>query len=708
MRDKKSVILKPAAFTLIAVLINLTLVVIDSIHNPVMAVTEADCRSCHGDSLFTRHHQHMGTPIDGDPIYPPETDFNRDGQIDTTYYCWNCHVIDFSQGFFQMNTGKNCPACHTDVPPGHSRPTPGSAHFEFACQTCHGGLASSMPAEAIFGDVMSITNLASLTDPDSSASITDISADFVDQELGNGSVYLDDNEAISIFYNEEPANFTDVTIQLYVNNPNAIPSIRVYAYHADGNTVDVTSYQDFTATNNGWQRFNVTDIAQSMAGNGWMKFRVINTTSDRFSLTEGYMLVTLIGETETATYNVLEDVCFQCHNDPANSENGLNIWQQYNSTDDIYEGFDAKKGYYSRVNTKHDIDAYDAAYSGAKVECQSCHHPHFANRERKLINPDDRKTPFSKTIVHPAALGGATMVAASDSAVLLTNLASSAAPDSSGTSTDDIATDLADLSFHQEYTLTNSQAIALRFDQDAGSQSQVVLRFYVKHLSVPDTTVRIYPYLSGADDVNTGAYMDYAINSNGWVDLDVSSIADTMAGYGWMKFRITAIHDSAGIPEAGLKPASGGELVGEQIPDYVSFCLQCHDNTWAADGSVSGPSVAIKNVAEGYLDPRVDEHGAASGSGNSTLRGPYASYGSTTGVAPLPCTECHNPHGGDGIYNLRTLTNQYGREITLTSENIDTNEVAHWCSHCHDNPMNQLGSNKGKCFDCHKHGGGKF
>ncbi len=140
----------------------------------------------------------------------------------------------------------------------------------------------------------------------------------------------------------------------------------------------------------------------------------------------------------------------------------------------------------------------------------------------------------------------------------------------------------------------------------------------------------------------------------------------------------------------------------EIISDSIIFCLKCHDNTWSPN--VTGPS-AIVNIGRTYSNIKGDEHGIASGRNNSRLIGPYNGIPSKN-VPPMPCTDCHDLHGGKGIYHLKTLTDQYGKNITITSFNIDNHTVAHWCSHCHYNPMNQLDSNKGNCLKsgCHIHG----
>ncbi|HEY9245874.1 MAG TPA: hypothetical protein VIO11_03410 [Candidatus Methanoperedens sp.] len=241
-----------------------------------------------------------------------------------------------------------------------------------------------------------------------------------------------------------------------------------------------------------------------------------------------------------------EGICYQCHNNSKNSFNGINISYQFTVRNDTFAGFGISKGYYNRVNTRHDISDSDQNYSSTHLECSNCHSAHTASRVNIVIDPDSG-TPFNETMIHPG---------------------------------------------------TN-----------------------------------------------------------------------------------------------------------EAVADSITFCLRCHDNTWAPN--VTGPSI-IRNIADVYLDPSAfgDEHGAASGRGNSRLRGLYASRGTSINVPPMPCTDCHDPHGGKGIYHLKTLKDQKGKNYTITSQNINKHDVAHWCSSCHINPMNQLPGKKDNCLSsgCHIHG----
>jgi hypothetical protein len=247
-----------------------------------------------------------------------------------------------------------------------------------------------------------------------------------------------------------------------------------------------------------------------------------------------------------------EVICYQCHNNSANSANGTNIYLQFTMSNDTYPGLGTNKGYYNTVNTRHDITNSDQNYSSTKLECTDCHSAHDASRTNVLVDAHNR-TSFNKTMIHPGT--------------------------------------------------------------------------------------------------------------------------------------------------------------GQVIPDYVSFCLKCHDNTWSIN--VTSPSI-ITNISYVYFNLNTsnkgDWHGVAGGDkyNNSFLIGPYLSQKGKSYVPPMPCNDCHDSHGSGSLYHLKTLTDQYGTNITLTSQNIDTSDVAHWCSHCHKDPMKKITSTqtKGNCLtsQCHSHG----
>jgi len=131
---------------------------------------------------------------------------------------------------------------------------------------------------------------------------------------------------------------------------------------------------------------------------------------------------------------------------------------------------------------------------------------------------------------------------------------------SSTTSSDNNKTDLttkfrdANLTdrYLMQYASGNNNVFAMKLNRDALTASKVVLRLYVSSIS-SSRTLRIYPYQSGGSSVNSSYYVNYPVSSTGWKDIDVTSIATRMNGYGWMKFRVTTTSSSLYVAEGAFQ-----------------------------------------------------------------------------------------------------------------------------------------------------------
>lgn len=127
---------------------------------------------------------------------------------------------------------------------------------------------------------------------------------------------------------------------------------------------------------------------------------------------------------------------------------------------------------------------------------------------------------------------------------------------SSDSNSSDVTANFRDSNLTDRYLLQNSSrnsyVVAMRLNRDALTTTKVVLRVYVSSIS-SSRTLRIYPYQSGGTSVNTSYYVNYSVNSTGWKDIDVTSIAQRMNGYGWMKFRVTPTSSSLYVAEGAFQ-----------------------------------------------------------------------------------------------------------------------------------------------------------
>jgi predicted CXXCH cytochrome family protein len=172
-------------------------------------------------------------------------------------------------------------------------------------------------------------------------------------------------------------------------------------------------------------------------------------------------------------------------------------------------------------------------------------------------------------------------------------------------------------------------------------------------------------------------------------------------------------------------------------PDYVGFCLTCHDGSAPAGAEAANN---LENVAAHYLGN--DQHGAQEccSSNNGYLKSvwnPNAGAGNdhTTPYAALQCTTCHDQHGTNNIYHLKQSITVNGQQMTIydgtttdyTLPCLDTDErtvipctqanatqyYRHWaayCSFCHVHTNHNYPPNNEDttCSAAHVHGGSNF
>ncbi|RNC69395.1 MAG: PKD domain-containing protein [Desulfuromonadales bacterium] len=128
---------------------------------------------------------------------------------------------------------------------------------------------------------------------------------------------------------------------------------------------------------------------------------------------------------------------------------------------------------------------------------------------------------------------------------------------SSDSSSTDVTATFRDGNTTDRYLLQSGSSgsnyvIAMKLNRDALTTTKVVLRVYVSSIS-SSRTLRIYPYQSNGTSVNTGYSVSYSTGTTGWKDIDVTSIAQRMNGYGWLKFRVTTTSSSLYVAEGAFQ-----------------------------------------------------------------------------------------------------------------------------------------------------------
>jgi hypothetical protein len=85
-----------------------------------------------------------------------------------------------------------------------------------------------------------------------------------------------------------------------------------------------------------------------------------------------------------------------------------------------------------------------------------------------------------------------------------------------------------------------------RKDTDPENYDKIILRVGIGRVEVSSMDWRIYVYQSNADDINTGQYIDPPAltpsDEDTWKEIDVTDIAHTLDGEGFVKFRIISMY----------------------------------------------------------------------------------------------------------------------------------------------------------------------
>ena len=154
---------------------------------------------------------------------------------------------------------------------------------------------------------------------------------------------------------------------------------------------------------------------------------------------------------------------------------------------------------------------------------------------------------------------------------------------------------------------------------------------------------------------------------------DNQGAASLSAGTTWQIAVTAAAGDgvlSAGDTWTIAATASTAGCSTDAEPDMVTFCLVCHDNN-PPPGVTMSPS--LLNVADAYQS--ADQHGRIAGNngGNGYMKapwqnigvGPWASSELANPYAALQCNTCHDGHGSDNIFHLKTSINVRGIQMTV-------------------------------------------
>ncbi|MBW1744021.1 MAG: hypothetical protein JRJ47_11455 [Deltaproteobacteria bacterium] len=120
------------------------------------------------------------------------------------------------------------------------------------------------------------------------------------------------------------------------------------------------------------------------------------------------------------------------------------------------------------------------------------------------------------------------------------------------------------------------------------------------------------------------------------------------------------------------EPDGGSQQYGTNMPNYVTFCTDCHNDSNDIYSTQLGRYLH-------KFDWDMEKHGrAAATDGNGYTDFWYPYYDNQSGNYVLSCTDCHDPHGSPNPFLIRPRIND--RTASIPGGN---GEWADLCENCH-------------------------
>lgn len=149
----------------------------------------------------------------------------------------------------------------------------------------------------------------------------------------------------------------------------------------------------------------------------------------------------------------------------------------------------------------------------------------------------------------------------------------------------------------------------------------------------------------------------------------------------WGETQLMSTYSGGGayIPPYSNAPARepyGSTIIedGSITPNYVEFCMDCHNSNNNIDSTTLG---TVRDINWSFSG---EKHGSLPRNGILDIREPYFSAQANTNFV-LSCLDCHEPHGSPNIMLLRQRVNG---ESTIDPDVIaTTNNMSNLCKRCH-------------------------
>jgi cytochrome c553 len=164
----------------------------------------------------------------------------------------------------------------------------------------------------------------------------------------------------------------------------------------------------------------------------------------------------------------------------------------------------------------------------------------------------------------------------------------------------------------------------------------------------------------------------------------LSAISRPGDGQLWGETQVMAGYFDYEAPYAfaeSREPGGVGQQDGDNTPDYVTFCGDCHN----ADTDIWSTTLNrnLKRINWDDIGLNQDKHGKLTRDGAVYLREPYAIAAAVKTNFVLSCLDCHEPHGSDNIMLLRARMN--GEDLGGQISSTTTLGLA--CARCHQDDL---------------------
>ncbi len=130
------------------------------------------------------------------------------------------------------------------------------------------------------------------------------------------------------------------------------------------------------------------------------------------------------------------------------------------------------------------------------------------------------------------------------------------------------------------------------------------------------------------------------------------------------------------------EPGNTATYNGSNMPDYDTFCTDCHNSTNTIYSTTLGRNLYKIDWVTAGGESGGDKHGQNSATTSLNIKDPFATspLGISIGFV-LSCLDCHEPHGSPNVMLIRREVN--GGDLAGNITAFDTVYWSYLCGRCH-------------------------